>query len=157
MDCVPKPLRLREIAAENVELFQPQAEKKLISLRNEVLEQASAYADESMVSTVFRNLISNAIKFTAAGGSVTIASGSQRDGFIEIIIADTGVGIPAEMLPRLLKLDAQYTHIGTAGEEGTGLGLILCRELVEQNGGKIWVESQPGKGTTFHFTLPCPE
>jgi len=153
MDCVPKPLQLHEIAAENVELFLPQAEKKLISLRNEIAEQALAYADESMVNTIFRNLISNAIKFTAAGGSVTISSASQRDGFIEVIVSDTGVGIPVEMLPRLLKLDAQYTHIGTAGEEGTGLGLILCRELVEQNGGSIWVESKPGKGSTFHFTL----
>ncbi len=154
MECLPKPLRLHELAAENVELFLPQAEKKLISLHSDISEQIIAYADESMVNTIFRNLISNAIKFTAAGGSVTVSSIPQREGGVEVIVSDTGVGIPAEMIPRLLQLDAQYTHIGTAGEEGTGLGLILCRELVEQNGGKIWVESQPGKGTMFHFTLP---
>ncbi len=152
MDCVPKPLQLHELAVENVDLLLPQAEKKLISLRNEISEHAIAYADESMVNTIFRNLISNAIKFTSAGGSVTISS-SSRDGLVEVVVSDTGVGIPAEMMPRLLKLDAQYTHIGTAGEEGTGLGLILCRDLVEQNGGTIWVESKPGKGATFHFTL----
>ncbi len=153
MDCVPKPLQLHEIAVENVDLLLPQAEKKLISLRNEISERAIAYADESMVNTIFRNLISNAIKFTSAGGSVTISSFSQRDGLVEVVVSDTGVGIPVEMMPRLLQLDTQYTHIGTAGEEGTGLGLILCRELVEQNGGTIWVESKPGKGATFHFTL----
>ena len=114
----------------------------------------TAYADESMVQAVLRNLLSNALKFTSAGGTVTIAAQSFDDRYIEIAVSDTGVGVPPDILPRLLRLDSQYTHTGTAGEEGSGLGLILCKELVEQNKGTISVESEVGKGTTFRVTLP---
>ena len=154
MDCFPKSLVLRDLAAENIELFAPHAEKKLIDLRNDIPDAMTAFADESMINTVLRNLISNAIKFTSGGGAVKISAIARSEQEVEVRVADTGVGIPASVLPELLKLDTRYSHAGTAGEEGTGLGLILCRELVEQNGGKIWVESDIGKGATFRFTLP---
>jgi signal transduction histidine kinase len=107
-----------------------------------------------MVDTVMRNLLSNGLKFTSAGGSIHVSSTDRDEHFIAVVIADTGIGIPEDVLPRLLRIDTQYTHAGTAGEQGTGLGLILCKELVEKNGGSLWVESELGKGTTFTFTLP---
>jgi signal transduction histidine kinase len=106
-----------------------------------------------MVNAIIRNLVSNALKFTESGGSIKI-SGRDRGEHIEIAVSDTGTGIPPEDIQKLFRIDMHYTHIGTDGERGTGLGLNLCHDLVEKNGGSIWVESTPGKGTTFIFTLP---
>ena len=107
-----------------------------------------------MTNTIIRNLTSNALKFTHNGGEIKLfARGNGHT--VEFHVIDTGVGIPDEHLPLLFRIDTQYTNPGTLGEQGTGLGLILCRELVEKNHGIIWVESKPGYGTTFRFTLPC--
>jgi signal transduction histidine kinase len=100
-----------------------------------------------------RNLLSNAIKFTNTGGQVTL-SARQNDHQIEVSIADTGIGIPEKNLAKLFRIDTMYHKRGTSGEAGTGLGLILCRDLLEQNGGNIWVHSEVDKGTNFTFTLP---
>jgi PAS domain S-box-containing protein len=158
MKCLPKPINLAAIARENIELFAPQAEKKQIMLSNAIPQEMIVYADQSMVDTVIRNLVSNALKFTQAEGHVELsATKHEADSrFIAISVSDTGIGIPEEMLPRLLRLDMQYKTIGTAGEQGSGLGLILCKELVEQHGGELWVTSEVDKGTTFSFTLPKP-
>ena len=102
---------------------------------------------------IVRNLVSNSIKFTNSGGKVTL-NAKRFDNFIEISVADTGVGIAKTNLDKLFKLDQNVSTKGTANEEGTGLGLILCKEMVEKHCGKIWVESEAGKGTTFYFTLP---
>jgi PAS domain S-box-containing protein len=149
----PRQIQLIDIAEDNVDLFAPKAEQKKIVLSQTVSEHLCAYADYSMVDTVVRNLVSNALKFTPAGGHIEISAREQND-FVEIAVSDTGIGIYPGDLPKLFRIDVQYTHIGTAGEKGTGLGLILCQELVERNSGKIWVESEVGKGTIFRFTLP---
>jgi signal transduction histidine kinase len=106
-----------------------------------------------MLDTVLRNLISNALKFTHKGGKIQIAA-RPNGTHVELAVADTGTGIPAKDIPQLFRIDVKYTNVGTAGEEGTGLGLILCKDLIERNGGRIWVESKLGKGTTFTMRLP---
>ena len=154
MKCLPKLIDLSQIAAENVELFAPQAEQKQILLSNVIPKNTTAYADPSMVDTVIRNLLSNALKFTAPGGNVAVSTAEHAEHFLAVSVMDTGMGIAEEMLPKLFRIDTHYKNVGTAGEQGTGLGLILCKELVETNGGNLWVESEVGKGTTFTFTLP---
>jgi len=111
------------------------------------------YADYNMINTVLRNLISNALKFTPSIGLIKV-SARQDESHVEFAVSDTGTGISQEDLSKLFRIDIQYTQVGTAGERGTGLGLNLCKDLIEKNGGKIWVESEIGKGTTFRFTLP---
>ena len=100
-----------------------------------------------------RNLTSNALKFTPADGSIDL-SAEQREHEVEVSVSDTGVGIPQKYIPQLFRIDIKYTKTGTAGEVGTGLGLVLCKELVERNGGRVWIESEVGKGSRFRFTLP---
>jgi PAS domain S-box-containing protein len=154
MKCQPAAIDMYPIAFENVELFTSQAERKQVHLKNTVTKGAVIYADYSMIDTVVRNLLSNALKFTSAGGSITVSAVDHDERYRSISIADTGVGIPEKVLPKLLRIDAHHTTAGTAGEKGTGLGLILCKDLVEKNGGSMWIESEVGKGTTFTFTLP---
>lgn len=149
----PEPVDLWELAEDNVALFTPNAEHKQIYLSHIVHEGTMVYADYSMINTVIRNLTSNALKFTTAGQRVEISARRHENLWIEVAVADTGVGIPPEVLPKLLRIDAHHTTVGTGNEQGTGLGLILCRELVEKNGGTIWIESEVGKGSTFKFTL----
>lgn len=151
----PEPLDLAEIAEDNVALFTPNAEQKQIRLHNTIQSQTFVYADYSMLNTIIRNLTSNALKFTSSGDHVTL-SAMVAEQQIEIAVTDTGVGIPAQVLPTLLRLDTHHTQVGTAGEKGTGLGLVLCKELIEKSGGRLWVESEAGKGSTFRFTLPRP-
>jgi len=153
MEHYPESIALSEIAEDNFDLFAPNAEQKQITFRNEIPENTPAYADYSMVNTVMRNLISNALKFTQNGGNIEV-SAHPRETYIEISVSDTGIGIHQEDIPKLFRIDVQHTNVGTAGEKGTGLGLILCQELVERNSGRIWVESEVRKGTTFRFTLP---
>lgn len=154
MEYTPETIQLQPLAYETLELFRPHADQKKITLTLDVPQQLSAYADYSMINTVIRNLTSNALKFTAEQGEVLLmARGNGHT--IEFHVTDTGVGIPEEHLPLLFRIDTQYTNPGTHGEQGTGLGLILCRELVEKNHGIIWVESEREKGTSFRFTLPC--
>ena len=106
-----------------------------------------------MVNTIIRNLLTNALKFTDKGGIINITA-IRQDDFTEITVSDTGVGMNNKTLEDLFKLDATHSTTGTENETGTGLGLILCKEFVEKHGGKIWVESEPGAGSKFHFTLP---
>ena len=107
-----------------------------------------------MVNTVLRNLLSNAIKFTPSSGAINVSAQLHDEQFLEVAVADTGMGIKEEDFSKLFRIDIQYTNVGTAGERGTGLGLNLCKDLVEKNGGAIRVKSEVGKGTTFKFTLP---
>ena len=151
----PEPLDLAEIAEDNVALFTPNAEQKQIRLHNSIQTQTFVYADYSMLNTVIRNLTSNALKFTSSGDHVTL-SAKIAEQLVEIAVTDTGIGISAAVLPTLLRIDTHHTQVGTAGEKGTGLGLVLCKELIEKNGGRLWVESEVGKGSTFRFILPRP-
>lgn len=148
-------INLHQIAEKNISLYDCNASKKEIVVKNDIGMNVSAYSDENMIDFVFRNLICNAIKFTEDGGQVNISTQDNED-FIEVSISDTGVGIAGENIKKLFRIDGGYTTPDTKGEKGTGLGLILCKEFVELNGGKIGVKSEVGKGSTFKFTLPKP-
>jgi signal transduction histidine kinase len=111
------------------------------------------FADLNMIDIVFRNLLSNAIKFTEDKGNIEIRI-SRKEYMKLISIKDTGIGMNSNIKNNLFKIDKSSSRTGTADELGTGLGLIICRELIEKNGGNIWVESEMGKGSTFFFTLP---
>ena len=129
--------------------------KKGITLENLVTDEINVFADKSLLAQVFGNLLSNALKFTKSGGTISISyAQSDIPRFIEVWVNDTGTGISKENLSKVFDVDAKFTSEGTAGEKGTGLGLSLVQEIVIKHGGKIWVESKVGKGTTFKFTLP---
>jgi signal transduction histidine kinase len=106
-----------------------------------------------MLNTILRNIISNSIKFTPENGTITIIVHSSENSD-EIIVSDTGTGMSQETIDKLFKIDSNYTTEGTSGEKGTGLGLILCKEFVDKHNGKLWVESEVGKGTSIHISLP---
>ena len=129
-----------------------EAKKKNIRAISEIPPGTIAFADETMIKTVMRNLIGNALKFTPENGNISISS-KIIDGLVEIAICDNGIGIPETDKSKIFRVDVKHTTPGTAKESGTGLGLILDRELVEKNGGNIWFESEFKKGTTFYFTL----
>lgn len=153
IEIIPEKLGLAAMAQENINLLNQQAQVKNIQLSSTIPDTLFVHAHPLSVKTVIRNLISNAIKFTNPGGSVTL--GAQPSGAEVIVtITDTGVGIPPEVVNNLFRIDKKHSTIGTAQEKGTGLGLILCADFVSRNGGKIWVKSKPGTGTTFFFTLP---
>ncbi|HAS83749.1 MAG TPA: hypothetical protein DCS43_14030, partial [Verrucomicrobia bacterium] len=130
-----------------------QAESKQIDVRMHVVPGLTLFGDRDMIQTVLRNLVTNAIKFSIPGGSV-VMSGWMADDKVCISVADTGVGIPADVLPSLFGSQGAVITVGTQNEKGSGLGLILCKEFVERHGGTISVDSQPGKGTVFTFRLP---
>ncbi|PCI39357.1 MAG: hypothetical protein COB46_09030 [Rhodospirillaceae bacterium] len=145
-------LSLDQVAQETVDVLKASALGKDIDLSSSI-GQCTAFADRNMVLTIMRNLVGNALKFTPSGGSILV-SAVQSDDEVQITIMDTGVGLSADLIEKIFALDQKTSTLGTAGEEGTGLGLPLCKEMVEKNGGKIWVESTPGEGSKFHFTLP---
>jgi signal transduction histidine kinase len=145
---------LNKIVEENIQLLGAVQTKK-IALINKVPLHAYAYADSNTTNLVIRNLMTNAIKFTNDGGQVVIAADEQPTHWL-ISVKDNGVGITEDVLKILFDKTAPYTTRGTANEKGTGLGLILCKEFVEKNGGKISVTSQEGSGSIFRFTLPKP-
>jgi signal transduction histidine kinase len=149
----PTIINLFEITEETVNLFRGELERKNVSIQNLIEHHIMIRADDNMIKTILRNLVSNATKFTYEGGNITISS-NVVDSFLELAIVDTGVGISEDNIKNLFQIDTSMTTKGTANETGTGLGLIICKEFVEKNKGKIWVESKPGKGSTFRFTLP---
>ncbi|MCP4213782.1 MAG: hybrid sensor histidine kinase/response regulator [bacterium] len=150
----PESIRVRPLVEECIALSQDNADKKKISLTAAVDGEISVYADKNMLITVIRNLISNAAKFTNPGGRVTVEAAAGTDNTVDINVIDNGVGIQPPDIPNLFRLDVQKTTPGTAKETGTGLGLILCKEFVENNNGSITVTSQPGIKTTFNVSLP---
>lgn len=146
-------LNVHTLSEENINLLSSLAHQKNILLQNNVPEDAIAFGDIDMINLVLRNLISNAIKFTRANGSVELSS-SMSSTECTVSVKDNGIGISKENLSRLFDQHQHPTTKGTANEKGTGLGLMLCKEFVERNGGRIWVESRKDDGTTFFFTLP---
>lgn len=129
------------------------AERKHIKIRSEVPEGLSIVTDKYMLNTVFRNLIFNAIKFTPKEGKVFIRV-QKAESFVEVCIQDDGIGMSEKVLSSIFTVDKNKRQLGTEGEKGTGLGLILCKNFVEKHGGKIWIESELNKGTKVFFTLP---
>jgi signal transduction histidine kinase/ligand-binding sensor domain-containing protein len=144
---------LSKIVNETVFLLTEQAKQKNIELQSAVSPGLAALADKNSISTVLRNFISNAIKFTPLGGSIIITS-DDSEAMISISVSDTGVGISEENIQKLFRIDEQFKTTGTAKEKGTGLGLVLCSEFIQANGGAISVKSKLGKGSTFSFSLP---
>jgi signal transduction histidine kinase len=132
------------------------AENKKIDLVNSIEDGTLALADEKATLTILRNLVSNAIKYSHPGGIVTIGS-KRNEKTIEISVADNGIGMDKSTLNKLFELTEKVSQTGTAQETGTGLGLILCKELIEKQNGKIWAKSTPGEGSIFRFTLPVSQ
>lgn len=149
----PETFSIYEIVEDTLDLFSMTAGKKNIELIDNVPHNLNAYGDMAMISTVLRNLVSNAIKFSFGGGRVVIEA-EEKDGFVEIAISDQGIGIQRRDIEKLFRIDIQYSTLGTNDEQGTGLGLNLSKEFVQKNGGKIWVESKYSKGSKFYFTVP---
>lgn len=147
-------LYLRELAKENISLLSPNIAAKSLDIRIQGKEDLSVYCDREMVNLILRNLLSNAIKFTPTYGKIDV-SHRQAGSFVELRVADNGIGIPEKDLPYLFKLEANVTRIGTSQEKGTGLGLKLCKQFVDKNGGTIRVDSTLNKGTTFIVCLPA--
>jgi len=161
IDIEPAPVDLNKLAENTVTLLEEKALSKNIRLVNTIETGLYVHADENMVDTIIRNLTGNALKFTPAKGEVTLAA--RKNGFssedpemewVQVTVSDTGVGIEQADIDKLFKIDVQHTTSGTAQEKGTGLGLMLCQEMVAKNGGRIWIDSEKEKGTIVTFTLP---
>lgn len=144
---------LKDISSEICSALIVNAMKKNIVINNEIQKGTIVSSDKNMLKLLFNNLISNAIKFSYKGGKIDILSSAGDEG-IEVTVADTGIGISEKDIAKLFRTDISFSMKGTEKEEGTGLGLILCKEIIEKTGGKIWVESEIGKGSKFKFLIP---
>ncbi|MEI7811755.1 MAG: HAMP domain-containing sensor histidine kinase [Ignavibacteria bacterium] len=149
----PEKLSVSSDMEESFGLLMQAAWLKEIELETDITRGLYVKADKNMYNAILRNLINNAIKFTPKGGTITFSAGYNKD-FMEIKVSDTGVGMSQEVMDNLFRKDVNVTTPGTENEKGTGLGLILCKELVEIQGGKIEVSSRTGNGSVFSFTLP---
>ncbi len=148
----PQFISLKEITDNTIDLLMMNIENKKLKVKVNIDEQIKAWADGNMITTVIRNLISNAIKFSHPEDSIIIRAIKSNDK-VEVSVIDQGVGIKKEDQEKLFRIDQNLTTRGTSDETGTGLGLILCKEFIEKNGGEIWVESEINKGSAFRFTL----
>jgi two-component system, sensor histidine kinase and response regulator len=148
----PKMLTFKIICMETIETLKFTARNKDITINYNAPDDLMVFADSDMLKTILRNLVSNSIKFTPPHGKINIKTENNPD-FITISVCDNGVGIDPQILPKLFDISEVITTKGTDGETGTGLGLLLCKGFVEKHGGKIWAESEPGKGSEFKFTL----
>ena len=149
----PEKLRIHQSIENIASLYGQNLKNKEILFTNNTDSILIAYVDRSMTETILRNLISNAIKFTNRGGSIQISS-EVEDKMLIIGVKDSGVGIEQGSIHKLFRVDVSFSTKGTAKESGTGLGLIICKELAERQGGKIWVESKKNEGSTFYFSVP---
>jgi PAS domain S-box-containing protein len=149
----PKKLKFTDTVNSVIELLSDQASQKSITILKQIDPSFVAFADEEMISTVLRNLISNAIKFTNPGGEVTITA-LMKPGELVIAVCDNGVGMDKNHLDKVFRIDENLSTRGTQNEEGTGLGLILCKEYILNHNGKIWAESTQGIGSKFFFSIP---
>ncbi len=150
----PEHLNLRQLIETNIELLQENANLKNLKITNLIDPEVTIFSDRNTTHTIFRNMISNAIKFTYELGEISIYTSAASNGKIEICFEDNGVGMSKSKAEQLLQLDSNISTLGTKNELGTGLGLKLCKEFVEQNGGEIWIESIEKKGSKFWISLP---
>lgn len=149
----PEETNLKLIIYNSFELLKEAANKKNIKLTDATPDEFIINCDVNMITTVVRNLVSNAIKFTPEGGEIKIFT-EENDQEVIVSVQDSGIGIAKEDIAKLFRIDVHHTTIGTSDERGTGLGLILCKEFIDKHNGRIWVESEPGRGATFKFALP---
>lgn len=149
----PKKIMLNTLIMENIELNKNAALNKNISLSFESSELIEVEVDKNMIDTIVRNLLTNAIKFTDKHGEITVRFENKHQK-VAISITDNGIGIPDDIKENLFKINGKVTQRGTENERGSGLGLLLCSEFIKMHQGEIWIESEPGKGSTFKFTLP---
>jgi len=150
----PEIIQIHKIALESIVMMVEPANIKGIEIVNDISVDLNVFADSNTLQNVIRNLVSNAVKFTSKGGKITLLAKATADKSIEISIKDSGIGISKAMMENLFRPDVQTNRKGTEGESSSGLGLLLCKEFIEKHGGKIWVESEEGKGSTFHFVIP---
>jgi two-component system, sensor histidine kinase and response regulator len=150
---IPTAFSLKSLTDDVLKIYMTQAETKGINLKNTIPGNISVFIDHETFATIIRNLVSNGIKYTERGGNVTLTALQDNEKTV-IMVSDTGVGMSPEVLTKLFGLEESFTTGGTSNEAGTGLGLVICKEFAERNGGTIGVESIPGKGTTFSVTLP---
>ena len=149
----PEHFELVTTINEVVALYIDSAQQKSINISKKLSYNIPVVADEAMIKTILRNLISNAVKFTNPGGEIKIGA-EQNEKELIVSVTDNGVGINKENIDKLFRIDYTYSTLGTNNEKGTGLGLLLCKEFIEMHGGKIWAESNEGKGCTFNFSIP---
>jgi len=154
MNFIPEKFNIKRRLDDCISVLSESAKKKGIVIETSVNENLEINADKHMFDTIVRNIISNAIKFTKAGGIVSISAIYNKDNAVEFQISDSGIGMSPELKEKLFKIDEKTSRPGTDGETSTGLGLLLCKEFIEKHGGKIGVESEVGKGTKFIFSLP---
>ncbi len=152
----PEKFNVVSVIVEVIGFYKILASSKQVNLHSAAEGDINVFADKNMIRTVLRNLVSNALKYTNMGGTVALGVTLLPD-MIEVYVKDSGIGMDAETVEKLFKLDRTFSTVGTANEQGTGLGLILCKEFVEINNGSVHVESEPGNGSTFRFTLPLSE
>jgi len=150
---IPTEQKLSKLVKEEIYFVVNPADEKKVTIKTKINDNLVLVADANMLKTIVRNLISNAVKFSRKGGEILV-SAEQVDGETTIRVDDNGVGIPPHVKEKLFTGEAGVTTSGTAGEKGTGLGLMLCKDFVEVHGGSIWVESEPDKGSRFSFTIP---
>ena len=153
MEYNPEYFAMDELIHEITLLLDDSARQKSISINSILPQTIRVFADKAMMSTIMRNLISNAIKFTMPGGSITISI-EQKLKEIVFTVKDTGVGISKSTMEKMFRIEESFSTPGTQKEKGTGLGLILCKDFIGKHGGKIWVESEVGKGSEFKFSMP---
>ncbi len=148
----PEIYPVTQLVDMTLEVLSITAESKDIRLNKDIPEDVTVFADPNMFNTILRNLVSNAIKFTNQNGQVTVTATKEK-GFTVVSVTDNGIGLSDKDQTKLFRLDSNRTTPGTEDEKGTGLGLILCKEMVDKHQGKIWVESKPNAGASFFFSL----
>jgi PAS domain S-box-containing protein len=156
VDFDPEKLSIKPVILDTIEFFEPIGKVKNISLSYFQSDELVVFADRNMLQTILRNLISNAIKYTNPGGKVYIYVIETPD-HAEITVQDTGIGMGKKTRESLFKIESGYSRPGTENEKGSGLGLLLCKEFAEKHGSSIKIESKPGKGSRFTFTLQYPK
>lgn len=149
----PEYFELVTVIKEVVDLLADAAYQKSITIDYDLPKDMLVYADKEMISSVLRNLLSNAIKFTRMNGNILVKAEEKNDQLI-VSVKDNGIGIEQEEISKLFNIENSYSTSGTNRETGTGLGLILCKDFIELHGGKIWVNSEKEKGSTFYFSIP---
>lgn len=149
----PDNYSLLDAVKQSIETVEQRAFQKGVNIINRIPATIYVYVDDKMLNTILRNLLSNAVKFTDTNGKIILSAKAIENNMAEISVSDSGIGISEEEVINLFRLDKKVSHKGTKGEESCGLGLVLCKEFVEKNGGEFRVESRLGKGSTFYFTL----